>query len=116
MHQDQYSKGYFKYRAKALCRASKPNSDVRYTKYETVEVESTIMVLLANTRKYLEEVAKSRIILEYNRMMKDKINSDLRLKRLIGGTKWQVDLIDLTIKVYKDQLVNIEGSNDHAFE
>lgn len=103
MRQDHYVRGYFKYHATALCRARDPYLDKVYSKYELVEVNSYVMVLLANNKEIVSDIAKSEIMIRYSLIMKDKINSDLKLKKVIGGISWSTDILNLSIKVYKHE-------------
>lgn len=102
MNQDHYTRRYFNYRAKALCRARNASTNKVYSKYESIEVNSTIMVLLSHNKEIVKNIALTEINIQYSNRMKEKISSDLNLKRSIGGVSWTTDIIDLVIKIYKD--------------
>lgn len=106
---DQYTKGYYNYRAHALCRAVGGHSNKAFTKYSLIEVDSTINLLIANDKESVMEIAKSEIMLSYSNFMINELQNNLRLRRMIGGSKWTIEIIDFVVKVYKKEIVTING-------
>lgn len=101
----QYTRGYYQYSAYGLCRARDPYSNKVFSKFETIRVSSTILVLLSNNKEVIRHIAQSELMLTYSNLIKDRMVKDLVLKKRIGGIRWNVDIIDFVVKVYKNKMM-----------
>lgn len=68
---------------------------------------SSILVWLSKDKALLNEIAISEINIKYSNKMIDRLQSDVILKRTLGKHTWSIDITDLVVKVYKDQLISI---------